>query len=194
MEKTFILPSYISSSIRIELERTSIQKMKEQILDACKTMDNSGFDTTAIQAAITNISDEPSLDDIMPVYTVLEHYGDINKDDPKKTVYNPKYDDITGHLDTIQTAVYNIMLKIKFAQGYDYVRVYDPVQGLELENHLEKLMLDTIGFRDLFHLSLEGIRSGSAGLDEIENGIRSLYLLSEILTGRFIGIKEEFFA
>jgi len=193
MNKTIILPSYVSSNIKTELEKTSIHKMKDYMLDACRKINNDGIDIKSIQAAITNIPDEASLDDIMLIYTALEHYGNINKDDPEKTVYEPKYSDIAKQLDDIQTALYNMMLKIKFAQGYDYVIIRDPQAELEFEDYLEKLMFDMIGFRDLLHVSLEGIRSGSVGPDEIENAVGSLYFLSGVLTERFVGIREKFF-
>lgn len=194
MDKTFILPSYVDDNIRIRLERTPFQKMKECMLDACKVMDGGGIDINPVRKAVTNIPDKVLSEDITAVYAALAPYCEIlDRDDPERTKYKPRYNDMAGHLDDLQAALYNMALKVKFQQGYDYVRVYDPMQKMEFKNRLEKLMLDVIGFRDLLHLSLEGIRSDSVGPDEVENGIGSLYFLSEILTKRFVDIQEKFF-
>lgn len=193
MVQKIILPSYVGDNIGTELESMSYREMKDNMLDACKAIRSNGPDTTGIQTAVTNIPDKASLDDIIPVYTALDCYGDINRDDPKKTVYKPEYSDIAGQLDSIQSSLYHMALKIKLSQGCECVRVYDPMQELEFKNQLEKLMFDVIGFRDLLHLSLEGIRSDSVGLDEVENGIGSLYFLSEILTKQFADIQKKFF-
>jgi len=53
---------------------------------------------------------------------------------------------------------------------------------LDLRDSMEKLQSESKSLTDLIHISLEGIRTESVGIDEIRNAITSLYLLSDAIT------------
>ena len=196
MEKTFILRDYIGDNIRREVERTSFPAMKEFVTDACKAMNSDGIDTSTLDMVIASIPKESLQEEnIALVYEALEQYCDVlDKDDPKKTVYKKKYSHVADHLDDIQSGLYNMMLKIKFAKGYDYSRIYVSSDILEVRDQVWRFQREISDFKDLLHVVLEGIKSGSTGPDENENALSSLYAQFEQITDRGEEIKEEYFS
>lgn len=47
------------------------------------------------------------------------------------------------------------------------------------------------GLTALVHMTLEGIRTDSVGIDEVENAVASLYQLAETITNKIGDINEE---
>ena len=196
-DKTLILPSYVDDKIKAKLERMSFQSMKDHMIDACKAMGSDGVDASTLEMVITNIPKEPSQEENMAlVYEALEQFCDsVDKYDPEKTVYKEKYNDIAAdYLDDIQSGLFHMLLKIKFAEGYDYVRVCDSMRELEAKDRIEGFQNEIKGFKDLLHVALEGICSGSVGPDEIENAIATMYMLFEQIADHGEEIKEEYFS
>lgn len=192
-KKIVILPDYVDDGIKAKLERTSFKSMKDYMLDACKVMVSNGVDASSLEMVITTTLDKVDLNDLEPMYTALEQYCEIlDRDDPKKTVYKKKYSNVATPLSDIESGLYNMMLKIKAERGDSFYKLYSHLQKLELENYLHNLALDTVGFRDLLHIFIAGMPH--VGPSEVENGIGSLYLLSEVLTQRFVDLKEKYFS
>lgn len=62
---------------------------------------------------------------------------------------------------------------------------------LKIKNQIEWIKGDMDGLTALVHMTLEGIRTDSVGIDEVENAVASLYQLAETITNKIGDINEE---
>ncbi|HBA96696.1 MAG TPA: hypothetical protein DCZ23_01170 [Lachnospiraceae bacterium] len=62
---------------------------------------------------------------------------------------------------------------------------------LKIKNQIEWVKGDMDGLTALVHMTLEGIRTDSVGIDEVENAVASLYQLAETITNKIGDINEE---
>jgi len=62
---------------------------------------------------------------------------------------------------------------------------------LKIKNQIEWVKGDMDGLTALVHMTLEGIRTDSVGIDEVENAVASLYQLAETITNKKDDINKE---
>ena len=62
---------------------------------------------------------------------------------------------------------------------------------LEVKDKIEGIYYDIYGLKSLIHLSLEGIRTDSVGIDEVMSAVASLLTLAEIIANRMEAVKEK---
>lgn len=62
---------------------------------------------------------------------------------------------------------------------------------LKIKNQIEWVKGDMDGLTALVHMTLEGIRTDSVGIDEVENAVASLYQLAETITNKIGDINKE---